>query len=194
MPFGFANAEATISVGRAGKLTASENISVAANSTASNNFKVEIQPKLQQGDANKLKYFTGGFVYVDTDSKATVNIDGKLKAEKNLAVTAKAVDTSIGTMVVKPPRILDNGQGGDSKDDGSFYTGLAMAMNFQNSAAVVNLGTTGSAAKDKNNPLLKAGGALTVNAVNVNTLASTASITVKENTPVMLEYRVVRWW
>lgn len=184
MPFGFANAEATISVGRAGKLTASENISVAANSTASNNFKVEIQPKLQQGDANKLKYFTGGFVYVDTDSKATVNIDGKLKAEKNLAVTAKAVDTSIGTMVVKPPRILDNGQGGDSKDDGSFYTGLAMAMNVQNSAAMVNLGTTGSAAKDKNNPLLKAGGALTVNAVNVNTLASTASITVKENTPL----------
>ena len=184
MPFGFANAEATISVGSAGKLTASENISVAANSSASNNFKVEIQPKLQQGDANKLKYFTGGFVYVDTDSKATVNIDGKLKAEKNLAVTAKAVDTSIGTMVVKPPRILDNGQGGDSKDDGSFYTGLAMAMNVQNSAAVVNLGTTGSAAKDKNNPLLKAGGALTVNAVNVNTLASTASITVKENTPL----------
>lgn len=184
MPFGFADAEATISVGSTGKLTASENINVAANSTASNNFKVEIQPKLQQGDSNKLKYFTGGFVYVDTDSKATVNIDGKLEAKKNLAVTAKAVDTSIGTMVVKPPRILDNGQGGDSKDDGSFYTGLAMAMNFQNSAAVVNLGAAGSAAKYKNNPLLKAGGALTVNAVNVNTLASTASITVKENTPI----------
>lgn len=184
MPFGFADAEATISVGNAGKLTASENINVAANSTASNNFKVEIQPKLQQGDSNKLKYFTGGFVYVDTDSTATVDIDGKLEAKKNLAVTAKAVDTSIGTMVVKPPRILDNGQGGDSKDDGSFYTGLAMAMNFQDSAAVVNLGAAGSAAKDKNNPLLKAGGALTVNAVNVNTLASTASITVKENTPI----------
>lgn len=184
MPFGFADAEATISVGNAGKLTASENINVAANSTVSNNFKVEIQPKLQQGDSNKLKYFTGGFVYVDTDSTATVDIDGKLEAKKNLAVTAKAVDTSIGTMVVKPPRILDNGQGGDSKDDGSFYTGLAMAMNFQDSAAVVNLGAAGSAAKDKNNPLLKAGGALTVNAVNVNTLASTASITVKENTPI----------
>ena len=184
MPFGFADAEATISVGNTGKLTASENINVAANSTASNNFKVEIQPKLQQGDSNKLKYFTGGFVYVDTDSTATVDIDGKLEAKKNLAVTAKAVDTSIGTMVVKPPRILDNGQGGDSKDDGSFYTGLAMAMNFQDSAAVVNLGAAGSAAKDKNNPLLKAGGALTVNAVNVNTLASTASITVKENTPI----------
>ena len=111
MPFGFADAEATISVGNAGKLTASENINVAANSTASNNFKVEIQPKLQQGDSNKLKYFTGGFVYVDTDSTATVNIDGKLEAKKNLAVTAKAVNTSIGTMVVKPPRILDNGQG-----------------------------------------------------------------------------------
>lgn len=184
MPFGFSDAEATISVGSTGKLTASENINVAANSTASNNFKVEIQPKLQAGDSNKLKYFTGGFVYVDTDSKATVNIDGKLEAKKNLAVTAKAVDTSIGTMVVKPPRILDNGQGGDSKDDGSFYTGLAMAMNLQDSAAVVNLGAEGSAAKDKNNPLLKAGGALTVNAVNVNTLASTASITVKENTPI----------
>ena len=184
MPFGFADAEATISVGSTGKLTASENINVAANSTASNNFKVEIQPKLQQGDSNKLKYFTGGFVYVDTDSTATVDIDGKLEAKKNLAVTAKAVDTSIGTMVVKPPRILDNGQGGDSKDDGSFYTGLAMAMNFQDSAAVVNLGAAGSAAKDKNNPLLKAGGAFTVNAVNVNTLASTASITVKENTPI----------
>ena len=184
MPFGFADAEATISVGSAGKLTASENINVVANSTASNNFKVEIQPKLQQGDSNKLKYFTGGFVYVDTDSTATVDIDGKLEAKKNLAVTAKAVDTSIGTMVVKPPRILDNGQGGDSKDDGSFYTGLAMAMNFQDSAAVVNLGAAGSAAKDKNNPLLKADGALTVNAVNVNTLASTASITVKENTPI----------
>ena len=184
MPFGFADAEATISVGSTGKLTASENINVAANSTASNNFKVEIQPKLQQGDSNKLKYFTGGFVYVDTDSTATVDIDGKLEAKKNLAVTAKAVDTSIGTMVVKPPRILDNGQGGDSKDDGSFYSGLAMAMNFQDSAAVVNLGAEGSAAKDKNNPLLKAGGALTVNAVNVNTLASTASITVKENTPI----------
>ena len=184
MPFGFADAEATISVGSTGKLTASENINVAANSTASNNFKVEIQPKLQQGDSNKLKYFTGGFVYVDTDSTATVDIDGKLEAKKNLAVTANAVDTSIGTMVVKPPRILDNGQGGDSKDDGSFYTGLAMAMNFQDSAAVVNLGAAGSAAKDKNNPLLKAGGALTVNAVNVNTLASTASITVKENTPI----------
>ena len=184
MPFGFADAEATISVGSTGKLTASENINVAANSTASNNFKVEIQPKLQQGDSNKLKYFTGGFVYVDTDSTATVDIDGKLEAKKNLAVTAKAVDTSIGTMVVKPPRILDNGQGGDSKDDGSFYTGLAMAMNFQDSAAVVNLGAAGSGAKDKNNPLLKAGGALTVNAVNVNTLASTASITVKENTPI----------
>ena len=184
MPFGFSDAEATISVGSTGKLTASENINVAANSTASNNFKVEIQPKLQQGDSNKLKYFTGGFVYVDTDSTATVDIDGKLEAKKNLAVTAKAVDTSIGTMVVKPPRILDNGQGGDSKDDGSFYTGLAMAMNFQDSAAVVNLGAAGSAAKDKNNPLLKAGGALTVNAVNVNTLASTASITVKENTPI----------
>lgn len=184
MPFGFADAEATISVGSTGKLTASENINVAANSTASNNFKVEIQPKLQQGDSNKLKYFTGGFVYVDTDSTATVDINGKLEAKKNLAVTAKAVDTSIGTMVVKPPRILDNGQGGDSKDDGSFYTGLAMAMNFQDSAAVVNLGAAGSAAKDKNNPLLKAGGALTVNAVNVNTLASTASITVKENTPI----------
>ena len=98
-----------------------------------------------------------------------------------MAVAAKAVNTSIGTMVVKPPRVFDNGQGGDSKDDGSPIFALAMAANLQDTNATVNLGTNGSY---DSVPQLKAGGALNVTAANVNTLVSSAVVAEKETNPI----------
>ena len=116
MPFGYVKADATVSQGSTSQIIAQNNLTAVAKSTATNNFSVAIQPKLQNGDYNSSKYFSGGFMYVDTDSNATVNIDGNMQAGKNMTLNAAAINTSISSLVVKPPRTFEAPDAG--KDDG----------------------------------------------------------------------------
>lgn len=116
MPFGYVKADATISQGNTSQIIAQNNLTAVAKSTATNNFSVAIQPKVQEGDFNISKYFSGGFMYVDTASNATVNIDGNMQAGKNMTLNAAAINTSISSLVVKPPRTFEASDAG--KDDG----------------------------------------------------------------------------
>lgn len=126
MPFGFVKADAAVSQGTASQIIAQNNLTAVAKSTATNNFSVAIQPKLKSGDFNISKYFSGGFMYVDTDSNATVDIGGTMQAGGNMTLNAAAINTSISSLVVKPPRTFENpdaGKDDGKKDDTSSGTG-----------------------------------------------------------------------
>lgn len=178
MPFGFVKADAAVSQGAASQIIAQNNLTAVAKSTATNNFSVAIQPKLQSGDFNISKYFSGGFMYVDTDSNATVDIGGAMQAGGNMTLNAAAINTSISSLVVKPPRTFENpdaGKDDGNKDDTSSGTGDdttnkqasgADAGNAEKDSAGNDSGTTGkddSGNKKDDNGMQYAAVAITIN-------------------------------
>ena len=178
MPFGYVEADATVSQGAASQIIAQNNLTAVAKSTATNNFSVAIQPKLKSGDFNVSKYFSGGFMYVDTDSNATVDIGGTMQAGGNMTLNAAAINTSISSLVVKPPRTFENpdsGKDDGKKDDTSSGTGDdttnkqssgADAGNADKDSAGNDSGTTGkddSGNKKDDNGMQYAAVAITIN-------------------------------
>ena len=131
-----------------------------------------------RGDFNISKYFSGGFMYVDTDSNATVDIGGTMQAGENMTLNAAAINTSISSLVVKPPRTFENpdaGKDDGKKDDTSSGTGDdttnkqasgADADNADKDSAGNDSGTTGkddSGNKKDDNGMQYAAVAITIN-------------------------------
>lgn len=176
MPFSFVDAKASVNQGVDSIIQSTGNLSVNAESSASNKLTAAIQHKVTTGSNPISMPVGGGFVYVQTDSNATVNLKGKAEAGGNLIVGAKATNTSVSSMALKKVRSIDTGEaatGGSGVD----YWGLALAINMQDNNAVVNLGTSDLADKGSVSiPRVKAGGALNVNATTIDTVSSSAVV------------------
>lgn len=154
--------------------TVGGNMSVTANSVAQNKMKVGIQPHIEEGTSDLSKYFTGGFIYQDGTSHATVNVNGKLNAEKDMDIAAKAKNTNSGSMSVLTPKYYDQGQHAE-KYASMFMVGVGLS--YQDTEAIVNLGSATQADKgNQNNPLLNAGGKLDVKANSTNEMECEVSV------------------
>ena len=195
MPFAITDAKATTNIGAKAQIianvlkngavaptytkdnvahTVGGNMNITANSKTKNKMKVGLQPRIQEGSADFSKYFTGGFIYQNSSSKATVNVDGKLQSEKNMNIAAKAENTNSGSMSVLTPKYYDQGVHGD-KYASMFMVGVGLS--YQDTEATVNLGSAALADKgSKTNPLLNAGGNLDVKANSTNEMDSDVSV------------------
>ncbi|MGM9568613.1 MAG: leukotoxin LktA family filamentous adhesin, partial [Phascolarctobacterium sp.] len=212
MPFAFADAHASINQGAASVITARNNASFSANSSATNKETISIQPRLEAGHSNLFDHFGGGLVYANTESNAKIDLKGEVHTTGNLSATAKAINTSVGSLVLKFPKVVvpnsggsgDNTDGGNNTENntednttdttrsanisnlttesGSPYVAGAMVINLQNTDAVVNLGTKDEAASAS--PKITAGGALVATAASVNTMSNNAVVAEKEDTAV----------
>ena len=123
MPFGYADAQANITQGSASTITAADNANFTATSTATNKETISIQPQLEAGHSNPMDHFGGGLVYVDTASNAAINLRGNVHAEGNLIATSKAVNTSVGSLVLKFPKVNIPSTGGNEGNSGNSQSG-----------------------------------------------------------------------
>ena len=192
MPFNFTDAQATTTIGKKASLSShirrkfwdeeakewkdvGGNLNVAANSASTNVMKIKIQPQLKKGEMDLSKYFTGGFIYEDSDSKAIVNMDGVLRAEKNVNVNANAENTTEATLGVKHP-LFYKPEGGGNGGNNEYASGLATAavgVISQETTSQVNIGETANIQAKEN---------LTVNANSDNGISSEITILNKDDT------------
>lgn len=211
MPFAYADAKATITQGANSTITASADANFSAISTATNKETISLQPHLAGGQQNPLDHFGGGLVYADTTSNAAIKLKGNVHATGNLITTSKAVNTSVGSLVLKFPKVVvpDSSGSGDNKNNnggnnaennttnttkstntpnltttttGSPYVAAAIVVNLQDTDAVVEFGTKDEPASAA--PKITAGGGLVATAASVNTLNSSAVIAEKDDTAV----------
>ena len=158
MPFALTDAKATTTIGASANINANVlkngdveqtykkdnvdytvggNMGVTATSTAKNKMKVGLQPHIQEGTSDLSEYFTGGFIYQDSTSHATVNVNGKLQAEKDMDIAAEAKNTNSGSMSVLTPKFYDQGVHAE-KYASMFMVGVGLS--YQDTEATVNLG------------------------------------------------------
>ena len=191
MPFNVTDVQATTTIGEQASLSSyicgpyidaegkqkdvGGNLNVAANSVADNAMKIKIQPYLKKGKMDLSKYFTGGFIYEDSDSQAIVNIDGKLNAEKNLSVTGNAENSTEAALDVKQPAFYKPEDGGNGGND-EYTSGLATAavgVISQETTSQVNIGENANIQAREN---------LTVNANSDNGISSEIAVLNKDDT------------
>ena len=192
MPFNVTDAQATTTIGRQASLSSyirgqfwdeeakkwkdvGGNLNVAANSVSINVMKIKIQPQLEKGAMDWSKYFTGGLIYEDSDSKAIVNVDGTLQAEKNVNVNANAKNTTEATLGVKHPLFYKPESGGNGGNK-EYTSGLATAA-----VGVISQETT-SQVNIRENAHIQARENLTVNANSDNGISSEITILNKDDT------------
>ena len=195
MPFALTDAKATTTIGASANInakvlkngdvaptyikdnvayTVGGNMGVSATSSAKNKMKVGIQPHIEEGTSDLSQYFTGGFIYQDGTSHATVNVYGKLQAEKDMNIAAEAKNTNSGNMSVLTPKFYDKGQHAE-KYASMFMVGVGLS--YQDTEATVNLGSATQANKGSEaNPLLNAGGKLGVKANSTNEMECEVSV------------------
>ena len=145
---------------------------ITATSTATNKEVITIQPTLMAGTENPLDHFGGGFLYVDTASNAqidlfgevhagTVGSNGNVATAGNVVVTSKAVNTSIGGIVLKFPKAVvpdsggSGGNNGNATDNGgsennnNTNTTSLTSLNAANDTNTENNGENNSGGSDK---------------------------------------------
>ena len=191
MPFNVTDAQATTTIGKRASLSShicgqykdaegnqkdvGGNLNVAANSVADNAMKIKIQPYLKKGKMDLSKYFTGGFIYEDSDSQAIVNIDGSLYAQKNLSVTGNAENSTEAALDVKQPVFYkpeDGGNGGNNEYTSGLAT-AAVGVISQETTSQVNIGENAHIQAKEN---------LTVNANSDNGISSEIAVLNKDDT------------
>ena len=195
MPFNLCDAEATTNIGSnaniqaktlsANNKTVGGDVNISAASVATNKMKVGLAPKINKGDQDFSKYFTGGFIYEDSTSKAIVNVDGIVHADNNLSVKSKAENENSSSMAVKAPKVykVPNPGPNDSYDSPMIAVGVGIA--YQDTTAEVNIGKNNAAAD------LSAGKKLSIEAASDNTMSSDVSVELKSDTAFNVAVNVV---
>ena len=196
MPFNITDAQATTTIGKqalshiCGHFTDDKGIqkavggdlNVAANSSSTNIMKIKLQPQLKKGEADLSKYFTGGFIFEDSDSKAIVNVDGRLTSEKNVNVSAEAENSTEAVMDVKHPIFYkSNGNNNEAEYASSMFT-AAVGVISQESTSQVNMGEQAK---------IEAKEDLTVNASSDNGISTEIGILNKDDTALSTSISVV---
>ena len=208
MPFALSNAKATTTIGSNATVTANKlkngdtdvtynkdgkaqtvggNMDIGATSSATNSMKIAIQPRLKQGTSDLSKYFVGGFIYGETTSNATVNVDGILESAKDMSIYAKATGKNKNKLSVKSPKFYDDPAGGGGDKYAPLFT-VGVGLAYQDTNATVNLG---SASNATSNTRIKAGGKLKVNSTTKNTMSSEVSVSTKDDTALSTVVNIV---
>lgn len=189
MPFNLTDAKATTTIGSNANVQTvainGGNISITAASEAANKMKVGLQPKLNKGDVDLSKYFTGGFIYEDSTSKAIVNVDGSVIAEKNLTVKAKAENENSSSLAVKAPKVYKTKNPGPNDPYDSPMVAVGVGIAYQDTTAEVNIGKKNAATT------LSAGKKLSITAASDNTMSSDVAVELKSDTAFNVAVNVV---
>ena len=156
MPFNITDAKATTTIGELASISShirgqvkdekgniqdvGGHLDVTAHSVSDNAMKIKLQPYLKKGDVDVSKYFTGGFIYEDSDSQAIVNVNGSLTSEKNVNVNAEAENSTEAVLGVKHPMFSkSNGKSNDAEYASSMFT-AAVGVISQETVSQVNIG------------------------------------------------------
>lgn len=195
MPFNLCDAEATTTIGSnaniqaktlsANNKTVGGDVNISAASAATNKMKVGLAPKVNKGDQDFSRYFTGGFIYEDSTSKATVNVDGIVHADNNLSVKAKAENENSSSLAVKAPKVYKVPNPGPNDPYDSPMVAVGVGIAYQDTTAEVNIGKNNAAAD------LSAGKKLSIEAASDNTMSSDVSVELKSDTAFNVAVNVV---
>ncbi len=156
MPFNITDAKATTTIGEQASISShirgqvkdekgniqdvGGHLDVTAHSVSDNAMKINLQPYLKKGDVDVSKYFTGGFIYEDSDSQAIVNVNGSLISEKNVNVNAEAENSTEAVLGVKHPMFSkNNGNSNGAEYESSMFT-AAVGVISQETVSQVNIG------------------------------------------------------
>ena len=130
IPFSLVDAKAETNIGTNADIAAKQiaadgnkaggNVNIAATSNAENTIKIKFAPEYAKEE--DFPSFLLGAIYEDTDSSAVVNVNGKVHADNDLAVTAEATNSSVAKMQITEPAVKkdDNKKddsGSDKKED-----------------------------------------------------------------------------
>lgn len=195
MPFNLCEADATINIGSNAELQAEKivssgasyggDVNIGATSVSKNVMTVGLQPKIANADKDLTKYFVGGFIYEDSTSKAIVNVDGIVEADKNVTVKAVAQNVNSSSISVKAPQVykVPNPRPEDPYESTMVAVGVGVVN--QNTQAEINIGS-----KNKDASLTSAN-KLALNAASVNSLTSAVAMQNFKDTAVNVAINVV---
>ncbi|MGM9582896.1 MAG: leukotoxin LktA family filamentous adhesin, partial [Phascolarctobacterium sp.] len=195
MPFNLCEADATINIGSHANIQAQKvdsngasyggNVNMGATSVSQNVMAVGLQPKVHAGDKDMAQYFVGGFIYADSTSKAIVNVDGIVSADKDVNIKAVAQNAVSSTIAVNAPKVYRNPN--PRPDDPFESTMVALGVNVvnQKTTAEVNLGA------QNNDASITAANKLAISTASTNSLASTVSMQNFRDTAVNVAVNVV---
>ena len=195
MPFNLSEADATINVGSNANIKAEKivhngvsyggDVKFNAASAAKSVMTVGLQPKVHAGDKDMAQYFVGGFLYDDSTSKAIINVDGIVNADKDVSMQAVAQNAGSGSISVKAPQVykVPNPRPDDPYESTMVSVGVGIVN--QDTKAEINIGA------QNNNASVTAANKLSVNAVSTNSISSTVAMQNFRDTAVNVAVNVV---
>ena len=195
MPFNLSEADATINIGSVANIKAEKivqngvsyggDVKLNAASAAKSVMTVGLQPKVHAGDKDMAQYFVGGFLYDDSTSKAIINVDGIVNADKDVSMQAVAQNASSGSISVKAPQVykVPNPRPEDPYESTMVPVGVGIVN--QDTKAEINIGA------QNNNASVTAANKLSVNAVSTNSISSTVAMQNFRDTAVNVAVNVV---
>ena len=160
-------------------------VKLNAASAAKSVMTVGLQPKVHAGDKDMAQYFVGGFLYDDSTSKAIINVDGIVNADKDVSMQAVAQNASSGSISVKAPQVykVPNPRPEDPYESTMVSVGVGIVN--QDTKAEINIGA------QNNNASVTAANKLSVNAVSTNSISSTVAMQTFRDTAVNVAVNVV---
>ncbi len=186
--YGSSAAKANTTIGSTAQVTAKAvkdgesaiggDITVKATSASTNGAQLTVRPELESGATQYADYFTGGLIYEDNVSHATVNIDGNLTSDGKTEIEANATGKVNAAMGVK------NSKYADGTSVPSMAT-VAVGVNTEDTQAEVNIG------KKKNDATVTAGKDLSVKSHTENEMTSAVMATSDDNTAFSTTINVV---
>ena len=159
--------------------TAGGDLSITATSNAANSAKLTVRPEVEKDKTSYAEAFTGGLIYEDNVSHATVNVDGILTSAGKTDIEANATSKVAASMGLRNSVYASDKDSTNDKKDPTTVPSLAtiaVGVNSQDSKAEVNIG------KKNTNATVTAGKDLNVNATTTNEMTSAVMALNNDNT------------
>ncbi len=177
--YGSTEATANTTIGSNAKITADGDLAVTATSNAANTAKLTVRPEVEKDKTSYAEAFTGGLIYEDNVSHATVNVDGILTSAGKADIKANATSKVAASMGLRNSVYASDKDSTNDKKDPTTVPSLAtiaVGVNSQDSNAEVNIG------KKNTNATVTAGKDLNVNATTTNEMTSAVMALNNDNT------------
>ncbi|HBK27157.1 MAG TPA: hypothetical protein DDY92_01080, partial [Dialister sp.] len=123
--------------------TAGGDLTITATSNAANTAKLTVRPEVEKDKTSYAEAFTGGLIYEDNVSHATVNVDGILTSAGKTDIEANATSKVAASMGLRNSVYASDKDSTNDKKDPTTVPSLAtiaVGVNSQDSKAEVNIG------------------------------------------------------
>ena len=177
--YGSTEATANTTIGSKAKITADGDLAVTATSNVANTAKLTVRPEVEKDKTSYAEAFTGGLIYEDNVSHATVNVDGTLTSAGKTDIKANATSKVAASMGLRNSVYASDKDSTNDKKDPTTVPSLAtiaVGVNSQDSKAEVNIG------KKNTKATVTAGKDLHVNATTNNEMTSAVMALNNDNT------------